>query len=356
MTKVAVIYSGARHWGGIETYILHLFETVPKDFEITLVSLGKWELAEKIAEAGGQVRYFSGARFRLKTIFEITSFLKKKNFSVISASGAVASAYGRAVSCVSGLPIVVTLHSIPEYDYPNKLYSLFHVFAARISRWRTSRYIVVSNYLKEQLLKEGVPSKKISVVYNGVPDIGVREKKPGSEVVLGSMGRLHFAKGYQNLIGALVELDKSEVQLKIWGEGEERESLLNLVQSLGLGDRVSFEGFSSDPAGMLSEIDIYVQPSLSEGFGISVVEAMLAQKPVVVTAAGSLPELIENGKTGLVADGTSPEVLAAAITKQLNDPKSAETMAKASRAAALKRFNLQDFSSKTYSVFKEVTK
>jgi glycosyltransferase involved in cell wall biosynthesis len=137
------------------------------------------------------------------------------------------------------------------------------------------------------------------------------------------------------------------VSLTIWGEGTERAELEGLVEDLDLGSRVRLPGESENMQQALQGVDIYLQPSKSEGCSFSVAEAMLEGKPVVVTPCGGLPEQVEDGVTGLVARDCSPEALAAAVETLVDDRGVALRLGRAAQLAAEEMYDMDKWLSQT---------
>ena len=364
--KIAIIYSGGKHWGGIETYLQSLFENIDKSkVDLTLLSLGEWELTHKLRTTGYKLKMFPKFRIRPQTIWEIRDFLQENNFDLIVSQGTVANAYARAAAWISGLPNLVTVHSVRDFDYTNPIILGTYNLIEQLTRFPTGRYIAVSKYIKDVLIKSGVKSENISVIYNGVAPFysssNVEKSVDGSRlhpnnIIVGSIGRLHSTKGFHNLVLACAKLQTTNFKLQIAGEGDERYRLEHLIKELGLVKRVELLGHVDDITTLLGDWDVYVQPSLSEGFGITVIEAMLAGKPVVVTSVGSLPELVKDGKTGIISSGTSPEALAAAIKLVVDNKELAKKIALAGRADVEMRIGVEKWTHETEKAYLEASK
>jgi len=164
--------------------------------------------------------------------------------------------------------------------------------------------------------------------------------RPRSTVV-GTACRLVPAKGVRSLVQALATLRREapDVRLEIAGSGPDQAAIEHEIQSLGLADRVRMLGWRSDVASLMSKWDVYVQPSLDEGFGIAVLEAMAVGLPVIATAAGGLPELVEQGRTGwLVAPGDS-DALAERLRALVLDSERRRAMGAAGKARARDSFS-----------------
>jgi glycosyltransferase involved in cell wall biosynthesis len=234
-----------------------------------------------------------------------------------------------------------------------------------LTRYATKRYITVSEYLKKQLVDSGISVAKVTVIYNGValPDDKAGEpvldssiRTQNDKVVIGSIGRLHKVKNYAELIIACASLKKKNWNLKIIGDGKERIKLEQIIQDYGVEDKVEILGNVENARKLLDQIDIYVQPSLSEGFGLTVIEAMLARIPVIVSPFGSLPELVVHNKTGIVMKGSGHEEITAAIEDLLLHKEKVQSIAEAGQRFARENFSVEGWTKETQKAYLEATK
>jgi glycosyltransferase involved in cell wall biosynthesis len=357
--KVAIIYSGAKYWGGVESYLKNLFKLYDRSkVELTLISLGSWPAVREIEKLGGHIKVFSIKRFNPITILRIASFLRKEKFSLIVSGGFVADSYARGASLFAGISHLSIVHSEFKYDYPNPFIRFIYTFLLVISRWKTKKYITVSEYLKNSLIKSGVNGKKIAAVYNGVEFGGFHKEKKddNSKIVISSIGRLHKVKGYDNLIRAVPLIKGDNWIIKIYGEGEERDNLESLIAQVGVSEKVNLCGHADSIKDVLSESDIYIQPSISEGFGLTVVEAMGAGLPVIVTPRGSLTEIVKDNITGLITKGTDLESLAVGVNAALSNMRKAEKLGMAALDDVRKRFDANLWAKNLVDTFLEIAK
>ncbi len=166
---------------------------------------------------------------------------------------------------------------------------------------------------------------------------------PGCRVI-GSVGRLDEpVKGYAILLQALEILGGSvpEMVCLLCGDGPARAELERKVQERGLTAQVRFLGERQDVPLVLQALDLYVQPSLSEGFGLSVLEAMATGLPVVATHSGGLPEVVQDGVTGdLVPPGDATR-LAQRILALLEEPERRAAYGRAGELRARREFPLE---------------
>lgn len=159
--------------------------------------------------------------------------------------------------------------------------------------------------------------------------------------VLGTAGRLAKVKGITYLVQALAALrqEMPDIRLDIAGSGPERVSIEMEVRNLGLENHVRFLGWCSDLQPIFAGWDIFVQPSLQEGFGLATLEAMAAGLPVVATEVGGLPEIVENGKTGWLVPPKDPAALADRLRALLLNPQERRAMGAAGRTRVLEHFS-----------------
>src|SRR5207244_12000408 len=143
-------------------------------------------------------------------------------------------------------------------------------------------------------------------------------------------------KGYDVLLHALSALP--DAALVLVGDGPERRALEALASSLGLDERVLFAGWQAQPRRYLTTVDVFALPSRFEGFPLAVVEAMLAELPVVASDVGSVPEAVREGETGLLVPPDDPARLAAALRRLPAEPPLRLRLGEQGRALALERF------------------
>jgi glycosyltransferase involved in cell wall biosynthesis len=135
------------------------------------------------------------------------------------------------------------------------------------------------------------------------------------------MGRLQPEKNYRGLIRAFARVRKihDDAMLLIVGSGPERDRLLSLARSLDLDECVKILPWARDVASYYKSCDLYVQPSLYEGWGLAVIEALASGAPVVMTDVGCAGEVVRNGETGMVVPPRNEQALADAVIRVLGD-------------------------------------
>jgi len=230
---------------------------------------------------------------------------------------------------------------------------------AAISK-RVKRVVCVSRAVAYNVMALGVPESRVTVVHTGLPPIEPIPA-PGDLPMLrlGIVGQIGPWKGHDDLLDALALLARNNVRvlLRIFGTGAPAyvESLKRRAAALNLRDQVEWSGFLSNHADIFRGIDVCVMPSrFEEPFGMSALEANGYGRPVICSSRGGLPEIVENGVTGLIVDAQRPDQLAQAIDACVGRPGLVKTMGEAARKRAQDAFSLARFVEKFSRLIEEV--
>jgi glycosyltransferase involved in cell wall biosynthesis/MoaA/NifB/PqqE/SkfB family radical SAM enzyme len=216
----------------------------------------------------------------------------------------------------------------------------------RIAAKFTSRIVVVSHDLAAQLRHAGhIPMEKVSVIINGINTekfSAIPLRSHAGTIRIGVIARLEPVKDLGTLLRAMRILfdEGADATLDLIGDGSERADLERLSMELGITDRVRFFGFQRDTPQRLADIDIFALSSLSEGTSISILEAMAAGKPIVATAVGGIPALVEEGKNGFLVPSSDPAAFARALLWLIRDEDLRERMGEENRLKAQKEYGL----------------
>lgn len=230
-------------------------------------------------------------------------------------------------------------------------------FAERALTWRAARVIAISEAVRRFSVEQvGLPAKKVEVVHYGLDGLPQpwAENPPlelGGPLLL-AVCRLEPQKGLDTAVRALAGVPGAT--LLVLGEGPDRGELEALASSLGVGDRLVLPGRVGDVASLYGRADLLVHPARWEGFGLALLEAMLAGKPVVAARAGSAPELVSDGHTGVLVPVDDAGALAAAISSLLADRERAEEMGRAGLERAREEFSVARMAERTLAVYESV--
>jgi glycosyltransferase involved in cell wall biosynthesis len=250
----------------------------------------------------------------------------------------------------AGVPMVVlTLHGVatvqPWYLRPYGLLSALradHVVAVTVS---------LRSHLVERL---GVPASRVSVVHNGISTTRFchrprsRERRaalgiPHDATVVGNVARLHPVKNHELLLDAFALLLSTNPRafLLLVGDGPLRQALQERARTLAIADRLRITGVVADTAGWFNEMDVFALSSHTEGMSISLLEAMACEVPVVATAVGGTPALLENGSLGTLTPPGDPQAMADAMRRVLADRAGSGAVAIAARATVERSYSTE---------------
>ncbi len=168
--------------------------------------------------------------------------------------------------------------------------------------------------------------------------------------IVGTVANYYPTKGLSYLLEAAQQMRDDSSVFVIMGDGSERSRLATFVEKHNLSQRVFLVGRVEKAHRYLSGFDLFVLPSVKEGFPWGILEAMSAKVPVVATRVGGIPDIIENGKSGLIVEPRNPTQLARAITEVLSDSMAAQNMALQAHQRLISLFSVQQMVSRIEAI------
>ncbi|HEY4507148.1 MAG TPA: glycosyltransferase family 4 protein [Candidatus Paceibacterota bacterium] len=334
--------------GGAQRFISQLLPNLSKNnFELTVATGrdGKEELQSLLP---ANTKYINTKNLRrnpnllsdILSLFEIKKIIKQLSPDVLflnsSKAGFIGSLSARLLKPKQRQPKVIYRIGGWTFNDPWPLWKkILYRWLEKISaKWKD--YIIVNNkHDYDQAIKFGIkPRKKVELIYNGIDPykldflekdeakIRLYEKLPPSEkhgsflhkgLLIGTIANFYPAKGLEYLIDAFSSIQSPTANLIIIGDGQGRQDLESRIKNLGLENKVFLAGHILNGHKYLKAFDIFVLPSVKEGFPWSLLEAMSAKLAVVATSVGAIPEIIEDGKNGFLAQPANAQSLAKAI-------------------------------------------
>ena len=334
-----------RMFGGGEVWMLTVLRELKKrGHRVSLVCRPKTELLRKALENGIDVKALRmQSDFDPIAIWRLFRFISDKRINVIFTNMDRELRVGGIAGRLTGVKAIIPRRGI---DYPLK------------DKWRyrfaynvlASGIIANSKATKRALLREApwLQSERIRVIYNGIDLSGysrstknVRDELciPANVPIIGFVGQLDERKGIRYLLEAfsIVHRTIPETYLLMVGKGQLESFIREEARKEG---NVVIAGFRDDVNEIMQTVDILALPSLWEGFGIVLIEAMAAGKPVVATDVSSMPEIVQHNKNGFLVPSEDSESLAGALLKLLDDKSLAFQMGRAGRKIIEERFTL----------------
>lgn len=351
--------------GGVEKLLLDMADKYDfSEFEVEYCNLfdnkkGRGVFPTALRQRGlkyHDVKFYSWYQVP-QMVFKVANLIKKEKFDIVHTHMLKATIVGQMAAKMAGTAKkVLTRHYTADLVTHN---SVIKSADRRLTR-AADGIISISDAVRADMLNEGVSASKITIVYNGIdlkPFENVEVKPIDSgEFVIGTVGSLTARKGQRHLIKAMpaVLSKHSGARLVIIGEGPEKNSLETLITELGLKDKVTLMGFQKDVASALSKLDLYVHPSVSEPFGIAVLEAMAARKCVIATGVDGVLEIVSDGKNGILVPPKDPASLAAAICGLIEAPAKMAELVENARKKVEEDFSIEKTVSEYQIFYKDI--
>lgn len=259
---------------------------------------------------------------------------------------APAMSLARSLQC----PFVLTVH---DYLQPNERLSP--------DRSRCRGIIAVSDAVKADLVERtGLSEELVTVIHSGVDRAASCELvdvfKSGRVPVVGTAGPLEAVKGFPFFLQAAAQVLSTgrEVEFLIAGAGPEESNLRWLARELGINEHVTFVPNVLDFDDVLAAMDIFILPSLQQGIGTIMFEAMALGRPVIATKVGGVFHAVRNNETGLLVPPSNSEALAERIEELLDAPAHAREIGRAAREAVERDFNVERMVEQTGNLYRHI--
>ncbi len=336
-------------FGGGEVWMLRAMEALRKrGHRLILCCWPATEVGYRAQKAGFPVVEVQfGGDLNPLTIFRLAHVMRRANIDVVLTNmDKELRQAGLAAKLVRPQPVVIPRRGI---DYPLKN-RLRYRFAYNV----LADCIIANSDATRQALLRNAPwldPTRIEVIYNGIDPAPFEQASgnalrsrwgiPDDAPVLGFVGQLDPRKGIGVLLTAfdLIRQAVPEARLVFVGEGPLREMIESETREKGWKDRVLLAGFHDDIPEVMRAIDVLVLPSFWEGFGIVLIEAMAAYRPVITTNVSSMPEIVIDGETGYLIEPGNSEMLAERAIALLTDPQLRKTMGQKGNARVQNLFS-----------------
>ncbi len=387
--------------GGAQRYVLDLTKALDKTKYEVIAAMGpeKLELKNQLEAVGVPVKLLEHLRRSLRPSHDLLAILELKNLierekpDLVHLNSSKAGFLGSLAARLAGVKnVIFTAHGFAFLEPHNWFVRRLYFWAEKIATYFRRKIICVSEFDRQAAIQARMcSSEKLVTIHNGISPINViasaseaipsngeiASSRPGgtrndNEIIIGTIANLYPTKGIKYLIDAAHLLDtKYEIRntrYLIIGEGSERSYLESRIKNYGLQDKFLLVGAKKDAGQYLSQFDIFVLPSLKEGFPYTILEAMAQGLPIVATSVGGVPEMITpysfpspgdgEGKgeveaNGLLVPPKNPQALAEAIIKLIQNPELAKTLGARARAR-VKEFSLEQMVRATEEVYKKL--
>lgn len=350
--------------GGISSYIFTLAKGLEQKGHNVYIASSGGELVGRFTQAGMPhfeipIKTKSEANiFKLLPGFlKLKAYVSRNNIDIIHANTRVTQVLAYFLSRAAHKPYITTCHGFFKKR-----------FSRRIFPGWGNRTIAISDQVKEHLINDfGVKREKIALIHNGIdvgkfgvrsPESGVQVKQRiglGSGPVVGIIARLSDVKGHVYLIEAMsLVLGKvPDAQLLIAGEGRMKADLEEQVRRLQIEKNVFFVPNVYDTAELLPAMDLFVLPSLKEGLGLSLMEAMAAGLAVIGSDTGGIKNLIRDEVNGLLVKPADIKGLSEAMLELLLDSEKRRIFGENARKFIAENFSQEKMALQTEEVYRQ---
>ncbi|HFF8989429.1 TPA: glycosyltransferase family 4 protein [Clostridium perfringens] len=335
--KILYIYPNL-NIGGAQKVVLDLVNNIDyKRFDVYLAcNGGKFLYLVNKNVKILNLDFIDNKRHIFKSIFYLRYFIKKERIDIIHSHHRYTSALSNFATVFTKTRVIHSEHNI----FPNKNY--FNL--------RGNNIIAVSKSVKNNLIKYGVKSKNINVIYNGIEEnkyINAYKKDLKNELgidgfTFGFIGRLSEQKGLAYMLEAFNNIYNQgyKCNLVIIGDGILRKDIEKFILENNLGDYIYLLGFRSDIENIINSIDIYILPSIFEGFPMTNMEIMISSKCLIATDVGGNKEIIDNNIDGFIINSKDVLELENKMKYVLDNKEILEKMNLNAKEKVIKNFTI----------------
>ena len=339
--SVAVVLSSFDP-GGTEHQMLELIERLDRSrWNVHVVSMrARGPLLDRAASAAPMSSFLVNSFRRpelLRRLWSFARWCRERRIAIVHTTDQPSNIFGLAGASLAGVPV-----RIANRRYVGFGRTAMEIGGQRLAYAAAHRIVANSRAAAERLRLERVPDRKIVIIPNGVDPARFAGHRSGTTLrrVI-AVGNLRPEKGHDVLIDAAPHVLRRypDARFDIVGGGPLRPSLIERAAERRVAHAVTFLGQRDDVAAQLDAADLFVLPSRMEAFPNAVLEAMAAGLPVVASDAGGIPELVDDGRTGLLAPVGDPVALADRICQLIADPDAAARLGAAARLQVGNRYS-----------------
>lgn len=359
---VSVHIDTARSWrGGQNQALLTVLGLRATGHRTFLVAHPQGELLRRASEGPDLIPLAPRSELDLAAAWRLSRLLRDIRPTIVHAHdphGVAMAALALSYQTLSPHPILVASRRVD-----------FHLKTNALSRWKYRQvraFICASDAIRQMLVDQGIPPARAITVHEGIdlahvnaaPRANVHETfwLPHNAPVVGAVGALVPHKGHRYLIDAAAQVvrDVPDARFVILGEGELHQPLEKQIADHGLEKHVLLAGFRQDVLSLLKGFDVFTMPSVTEGLGTSLLDAMACEKPIVASRVGGIPEVVRDGETGLLAPPKDSASLAGELVKVLKNRELAARLAANGLKRVREYFTVERMVEETLSVYERL--
>ena len=305
----------------------------------------------------------------MSAFFDIFHFLRDKKYDIVHTHSSKAGFIGRLAAKLAGVKtIIYTPHGSVFYGYFNKVLSRIIIFVESLVSYVTDGIIGLTPAECDEWVNFGIGKRdQYIAIPSGIDFDSVSSEASGRDIreeldvppgntLVGSIGRFVDVKGYEYFVKAAIELIKKrdDIYFVLAGDGPLRQKYLEMISQAGVEERFHVIGWQENTVATIKALDVFVLPSLNEGMGRVLVEAMFLEKPVIATRVGGVPSVVLGG-AGLLIDPASSSAIENAINMLMEDPATARDMARKAHEKAANEYSAEKMVEDLDGLYKELS-
>jgi glycosyltransferase involved in cell wall biosynthesis len=377
-TKILYVITKS-NWGGAQKYVFDLATNVDPEFEVAVILGGTGTLKTKLEEKNVRVISFPFLARNIdpfndiKTFFSLIKLFKTERPDIVHLNSSKIGALGSVAAHLAKVPrIIFTAHGWAFNEnrswLSKKVFWFFHWITVIFSH----QTIAVSEAVKRDMIASPFTKNKMTVIPNGIGEIPLKNKDDARAIILsektanslpkdtfwiGTISELHSNKGLEYAIRAMKKLKDSRPEFHfifvVMGEGGERKNLENIICELHLEQNIFLVGHKENASSLLPALDIFLLSSITEALAFVVLEAGMANLPVIASKVGGIPEIIQDMKSGILVPPRNPDEIVKALEFIISNPTKAIEFKENLYANVLENFSFKKMIADTVVIYKK---
>ncbi|OGW85951.1 MAG: hypothetical protein A3C35_07225 [Omnitrophica bacterium RIFCSPHIGHO2_02_FULL_46_11] len=371
--KVAHVIVGGEIAGGQVICRMILEALRKRGDEVIVISPTSGDFTKSLEQERIRVHFIPFQKtYHIQNAIRLARTIKDEHVDIVHTHAMVPmNVQARLGARLAGIPCISHIHATNTFSanpFIRKYQILFDNWTSRFC----NKLIAVSEATKQSLIDQGIPSDRVEVIPNGIstPEVNFRISRdeifqklgvPQNHHLIGMVGRLCPLKGQEEFIKAMTEVCRiiPNVTGVIIGKDTEfggayEAKLKGITKASGLNGRIIFSGHQADPFSFINAMDFLVLLSKTEGLPLVILEAMSLQKPVVATNVGGIPELVEDGKTGILVPPNNSNMLVQAMLRLLQNHSLTQEMGEAAFERVRERFSKERMCERILNLYDEL--
>ncbi len=385
LEKTKILYLITKsNWGGAQKYVFELSTYMNKGQDVVVAfggTGGKGALSGKLATAlenagvrtvmipslSRDIHIFDEP----KVFFELLRLYSKERPDIIHLNSSKIGGLGSLAARIYCFlkpktqnlkpKVIFTVHGLASNE---DWRGSFQKIAIKVLSWLTiifsDKVICINKKDFEQAKNWPFIKNKLELIYIGISTeekksfIKIEEKPADAPIQIGTISELTKNKGLTYAIDAISKIKDRNIIFSIISEGEERKNLEEQIKKQGLEEKVKLLGFKENAGAYIGIFDIFLLASVKEGLPYSILEAGLAKLPVIATQVGGIPEIIEDGVSGLLVEPKDPYAIRNALEKLLDNPALRKSLGQNLSKVVKQKFSLDKMIEETEKIYSNI--